>query len=53
MPVRQGDSLAVDLDDAQRVVNPGALFQASRYTAMMLDPARDALTVIEIPRPMQ
>jgi putative phosphoesterase len=36
-----------------RVVNPGALFRACRYTAMMLDPARDALTVIEIPHPLR
>ncbi len=36
-----------------RVLNPGALFRVCRYTAMLLDPARDALTVIEIPRPMQ
>ncbi len=36
-----------------RVVNPGALFRVCRYTAMLLDPARDALTVIEIPHPMQ
>lgn len=36
-----------------RVINPGALFRARRYTAILLDPARDALTVLEIPHPMQ
>jgi uncharacterized protein len=33
-----------------RVINPGALFRASRYTAGLLDPARDALEIIDVPR---
>jgi len=31
-----------------RVINPGALFRASRYTAALLEPGRDRLDVIEI-----
>jgi hypothetical protein len=34
-----------------RVINPGALFRASRYTGALLDPGRDALEVLEIPNP--
>jgi putative phosphoesterase len=35
-----------------RIVNPGALHRAARYTAAILDPEADALEVIEI-RPSQ
>jgi len=35
---------------ATRVVNPGALFRAARYTAAVLDPAGDALRILELPR---
>ncbi len=31
-----------------RIVNPGALFRAARYTSALLEPARDALQFIEI-----
>lgn len=31
-----------------RVINPGALFRAARYTAAVLDPSRDALEIIEL-----
>jgi putative phosphoesterase len=31
-----------------RVINPGALFRASRYTAALLDPGHDRLEVLEI-----
>ena len=31
-----------------RILNPGALFRASRYTAMLLNPATDEVTVLEI-----
>jgi putative phosphoesterase len=34
-----------------RVINPGALFRAARYTAAVLDPGRDHLEIIEVPRP--
>jgi len=33
-----------------RVINPGALFRAPRYTAALLEPASDRLTIIEIPK---
>lgn len=33
-----------------RIINPGALHRAVRYTAALLDPARDALEFLEIPR---
>lgn len=33
-----------------RIINPGALHRAARYTAALLDPARDALEFLEIPR---
>ena len=33
-----------------RVINPGALFRAARYTAAVLDPGRDELDVFELPR---
>ena len=35
---------------ATRVINPGALFRAVRYTAAVLEPATDDLEFIEIPR---
>jgi putative phosphoesterase len=38
-------------DDRQgrtRVINPGALFRAARYTAALLDPGRDRLEILEI-----
>lgn len=34
-----------------RVINPGALQRAARYTAALLDPAADALHIREVPRP--
>lgn len=34
-----------------RIINPGALSRAPRYTAAVLDPAIDALTFIEIAKP--
>ena len=33
-----------------RLINPGALFRAPRYTVALLEPARDRLTIIEVPR---
>ncbi len=33
---------------ATRVINPGALFRASRYTAALLDPAADRLDVLDL-----
>lgn len=33
-----------------RLINPGALFRAPRYTVMVLDPAIDSVRVIEIPK---
>ncbi len=33
-----------------RIINPGALFRAPRYTAALLDPANDRLQIIEVPR---
>ncbi|NNF43941.1 MAG: YfcE family phosphodiesterase [Phycisphaerales bacterium] len=36
---------------ASRVINPGALFRAVRYTACVLEPATDAVELLEIPRP--
>lgn len=35
---------------ATRIINPGALFRVSRYTAALLNPAADRLDTIEIPR---
>lgn len=35
---------------ATRVINPGALFHAPRYTVALLDPAEDTLRSIELPR---
>ena len=32
-----------------RLVNPGALFRASRYTVAVLDPGRDELEFLEVP----
>jgi uncharacterized protein len=32
-----------------RVINPGALFRAARYTAAILDPANDDLRVVDVP----
>jgi putative phosphoesterase len=34
-----------------RVINPGALFRAARYTVAVLDPRRDEVSFIEIPKP--
>ena len=34
-----------------RIINPGALFRASRYTAAVLDPLGDELNFIDIPKP--
>lgn len=33
-----------------RVVNPGALHRAARYTAAVLEPANDRLEIVELPR---
>ena len=33
-----------------RVINPGALFRAARYTVAILDPEADRLEIIEVPR---
>ncbi len=33
-----------------RLINPGALFRAPRYTAALLDPAADHLRIIEVPK---
>jgi len=33
-----------------RIINPGALFRAKRYTAALLEPASDRLEIVEIPR---
>ncbi|MCI0363989.1 MAG: YfcE family phosphodiesterase [Phycisphaerales bacterium] len=33
-----------------RVINPGALCRAPRYTAAVLDPVADVLQIIELPR---
>jgi predicted phosphodiesterase len=35
---------------ATRIINPGALHRAPRYTAAILDPKADDLTIIEIPK---
>lgn len=37
------------IDDV-RVINPGALFRAPRYTAAVLDLERDRLRILEIPK---
>src|SRR5690554_1349846 len=37
---------------ATRIINPGALHRAARYTAALLNPARDSLELLEIPRPI-
>ncbi len=39
-----------DIVGATRVINPGALARARRYTAAVLDTARGKLTVIDLPR---
>jgi predicted phosphodiesterase len=36
--------------DGVRIVNPGALFRAARYTVAVLNPSRDEVTVLEVPR---
>ena len=36
-----------------RVVNPGALSRAARYTCALLDPRSDALRFLEIARPQE
>ena len=33
-----------------RVINPGALFAAKRYTVALLEPKTDELTILEVPR---
>lgn len=33
-----------------RLINPGALFRAARYTAALLEPAADRLEFVDIPR---
>jgi predicted phosphodiesterase len=33
-----------------RVINPGALHRAARYTAAVLEPASDRLEIIVVPR---
>jgi uncharacterized protein len=33
-----------------RIINPGALFRAARYTAALLDPEADTLQILEVPR---
>jgi putative phosphoesterase len=33
-----------------RVINPGALHRAARYTAALLDPGADSLRIVDIPR---
>ncbi len=33
-----------------RIINPGALHRAPRYTAALLDPASDRLDLVEVPR---
>jgi putative phosphoesterase len=35
---------------ATRIINPGALQRAARYTAALLDPAADVLHIREVPR---
>ncbi len=35
-------------DGGVRIINPGALFRASRYTAALLEPVTDRLEIIEI-----
>lgn len=34
-----------------RIINPGALFRAARYTAAVLDPLGDELIFLDIPKP--
>jgi uncharacterized protein len=36
-----------------RIINPGALFRATRYTAAVLDPAADSLEIIELSRSLE
>ena len=36
---------------ATRVINPGALFRARRYTAVVLDPLADEVEFVEVTRP--
>lgn len=33
-----------------RIINPGALFRAARYTAVLLEPGTDRLEVIDLPK---
>ena len=40
--------LADDREGGTRLINPGALFRAARYTAVVLDPARDRLQVLDL-----
>lgn len=39
-----------DRHGGTRIINPGALFRAARYTAAVLEPESDRLEVIEVPR---
>lgn len=39
-----------EVEGGTRILNPGALFRAVRYTAMRLDPALDEARWIELPR---
>lgn len=36
-----------------RIINPGALFRASRYTVALLDPSRDSLDIIEVAKAVE
>lgn len=36
---------------ATRVINPGALFRAARYTAAVLEPEQDRLRILDIGKP--
>jgi putative phosphoesterase len=38
---------------ATRIINPGALFRAPRYTAAVLDPVADSLEIIELNRALE
>lgn len=36
--------------DGTRIINPGALFRASRYTVALLNPGADSVEFLELPR---
>lgn len=36
-----------------RIINPGALFRAPRYTVALLDPRRDSLDIIEVAKAVE